>query len=455
MNIKAPLRRALGILAGALVVSAAPVHAQPSGTSPLSSPENGPRITDPGRHAISGGTVHLPGGAETGVTILIKDGTIERIARATDADALDLTGYRAWTLDEKAHIYPGFVDPWVEVKTPDHDANRPGRHWNPKVTPDRSVLEGDGLDSGTAKSLREMGFVAAGIAPDGGILRGLGAVVSTAEKPSSAAADKAPVFRRDAFHAADFWSGGWGEAMIYPTSQMGCIALIRQTYADALWQQAEGYKPSSNAIDAITTVKAPIFFNTDNELETFQAHEVTRTLGADTPLVIVGSGTEFKRLDAIVADGHPLIVPLRYPRKPDVSSVGKAEDVELETMMSWEQAPTNASRLREAGATVALTTSKSRKRGDFFKNLHEAIKAGLTPEDALAMVTTVPAELLGVSDALGTIEAGKAATLQGDKVKISKSWGNVKINDAKVVNADIEASNGVIHVIDRVILPSN
>jgi len=440
MNIKAPLRRALGILAGALVVSAAPVHAQPSGTSPLSSPENGPRITDPGRHAISGGTVHLPGGAETGVTILIKDGTIERIARATDADALDLTGYRAWTLDEKAHIYPGFVDPWVEVKTPDHDANRPGRHWNPKVTPDRSVLEGDGLDSGTAKSLREMGFVAAGIAPDGGILRGLGAVVSTAEKPSSAAADKAPVFRRDAFHAADFWSGGWGEAMIYPTSQMGCIALIRQTYADALWQQAEGYKPSSNAIDAITTVKAPIFFNTDNELETFQAHEVTRTLGADTPLVIVGSGTEFKRLDAIVADGHPLIVPLRYPRKPDVSSVGKAEDVELETMMSWEQAPTNASRLREAGATVALTTSKSRKRGDFFKNLHEAIKAGLTPEDALAMVTTVPAELLGVSDALGTIEAGKAATFVVASGDLFDPEGEAKIRDVWISGVREEIS---------------
>jgi uncharacterized surface protein with fasciclin (FAS1) repeats len=53
------------------------------------------------------------------------------------------------------------------------------------------------------------------------------------------------------------------------------------------------------------------------------------------------------------------------------------------------------------------------------------------------------------------IEAGKAATLQGEKVKISESWGNVKINDAKVVTADIEASNGVIHVIDRVILPSN
>lgn len=51
------------------------------------------------------------------------------------------------------------------------------------------------------------------------------------------------------------------------------------------------------------------------------------------------------------------------------------------------------------------------------------------------------------------IEAGKAATLQGGKVKIKKSWGNVKINDAKVVTPDLEASNGVIHVIDSVILP--
>jgi len=37
-------------------------------------------------------------------------------------------------------------------------------------------------------------------------------------------------------------------------------------------------------------------------------------------------------------------------------------------------------------------------------------------------------------------------------VKISLSDG-VKVNDAKVTQADIEASNGVIHVIDKVILP--
>ncbi len=413
----------------AAALAAMSVQAQPSGTSPLTPPENGPRVTDPGRHAIIGGTVHLPGGPETGVTILIQNGKIETIARG--AGDLDLTGYRQWTLDDDAHIYPGFIDPWIEVKTPEHDSNRPGRHWNPKITPSRSVLEGDGLDEGTAKSLRELGFVAAGIAPDDGILRGLGAVVSTSPRPESAAADRAAVIRHDAFHAADFWKGGWGGGMIYPTSQMGCIALIRQTFNDANWQKAVEYKPSTNAIDALTTIDAPIFFELNNELEAFQAHEVVQTLGQDTELVLIGTGTEFKRLDSIVADGHALIIPLRYPRKPDVSSVGKAEDVELETMMTWEQAPTNARRLRQAGATVALTTSKSRKRSDFFKNLHEAIEAGLSAEDALAMITTVPAELLGVDDAVGTIQEGHGASLvvaSGDlfdpkaKAKIRDLW---------------------------------
>lgn len=49
----------------------------------------------------------------------------------------------------------------------------------------------------------------------------------------------------------------------------------------------------------------------------------------------------------------------------------------------------------------------------------------------------------------------KAATVQGDKVAVSIGGGNVKINDAKVVAADVKAKNGVVHVIDKVILPPN
>jgi len=46
----------------------------------------------------------------------------------------------------------------------------------------------------------------------------------------------------------------------------------------------------------------------------------------------------------------------------------------------------------------------------------------------------------------------EARTVEGQMVKIDASSG-VKINGANVIRADVEASNGVIHVIDSVILP--
>ena len=49
--------------------------------------------------------------------------------------------------------------------------------------------------------------------------------------------------------------------------------------------------------------------------------------------------------------------------------------------------------------------------------------------------------------------AGKAKTVQGSDIKITLKNGSVYVNGAKVVTADIKCSNGVIHVIDTVIMP--
>ena len=51
------------------------------------------------------------------------------------------------------------------------------------------------------------------------------------------------------------------------------------------------------------------------------------------------------------------------------------------------------------------------------------------------------------------LAAKKAETLQGSNVHISVSGGKAKVNDANLVLTDLDASNGVIHVIDSVILP--
>lgn len=53
--------------------------------------------------------------------------------------------------------------------------------------------------------------------------------------------------------------------------------------------------------------------------------------------------------------------------------------------------------------------------------------------------------------------AGKvtdAPTVQGQTVKINATMGGVRVNDATVTTADVQASNGVIHVIDAVLLPN-
>jgi uncharacterized surface protein with fasciclin (FAS1) repeats len=47
----------------------------------------------------------------------------------------------------------------------------------------------------------------------------------------------------------------------------------------------------------------------------------------------------------------------------------------------------------------------------------------------------------------------KPASVEGSMLNISVNDGAVKINDANVIQADVKASNGVVHVIDKVILP--
>ncbi len=46
-------------------------------------------------------------------------------------------------------------------------------------------------------------------------------------------------------------------------------------------------------------------------------------------------------------------------------------------------------------------------------------------------------------------------TVQGDDLTVSINGDKVMINDAEVVQADIETSNGTVHVIDGVLLPSS
>nr|WP_275974449.1 fasciclin domain-containing protein [Argonema galeatum] len=56
--------------------------------------------------------------------------------------------------------------------------------------------------------------------------------------------------------------------------------------------------------------------------------------------------------------------------------------------------------------------------------------------------------------AADVVKLKSATTVEGSDVKIDASNGGVKVNDAKVSTADVAADNGVIHIIDTVLIPA-
>ncbi len=81
------------------------------------------------------------------------------------------------------------------------------------------------------------------------------------------------------------------------------------------------------------------------------------------------------------------------------------------------------------------------------------LEALLADKEALTRVLTyhvVPGKVM----AADVVNLESAATVEGSEIAISTT-GGVKVNEATVVQTDIEASNGVINVIDMVIMPRN
>ena len=94
---------------------------------------------------------------------------------------------------------------------------------------------------------------------------------------------------------------------------------------------------------------------------------------------------------------------------------------------------------------------------DAFKKLPPGtVESLLKPEnkEKLRAILTYN-EVAGKVTAAEVMKLSSAKTLNGQSVAISTTDGTVMVNNAKVVKADIHASNGVIHVIDTVILPEN
>ncbi len=410
------------------------------------------RPVPPGVHALVGARVVVkPGEVLESATVLIRDGRIEKVGKKLTVPA----EARVWDLTGQT-IYAGFIDPYLTVASgaaPTAGATT-GRGGRPpqtrqqeeeltagtikffgvaaqereagmegpgyevtRVTPERRMARSYVPDAKANEKMRELGFTVANVTPDHGIVRGVSALVALSDEEANAV-----VLRPEVFQHVAFETGG-GRGAGYPGSLMGVIAVVRQSFLDGDHYQTEteayrrgasgrprpAYNPGLEELAPALAKKQRVLFEPRSALMVDRAARVAREMNLEVGFL--SSGQEWRRPALAKAAGGPFIVPLNFPTAPRLPLEDDWRQVTLDELRVWDWAPENPAVLRRQGLEIALTTAGLTDKSVFRKNLRLALDRGLSENDALAALTTIPARLCGMEDRLGTVEAGKDADL--------------------------------------------
>ncbi len=148
--------------------------------------------------------------------------------------------------------------------------------------------------------------------------------------------------------------------------------------------------------------------------------------------------------------GHPMVghaKPMAAPAKADIVAIA-ASAGDFKTLVAAVQAAGLVDTLKGEGPfTVFAPTDEA-----FAKIPKAQLDAVLKDQEALVKVLTyhvVP----GKVTAAEVVKLSSAKTVEGQSITIDTRDG-VKVDNARVIKTDIEAQNGIIHVIDTVIMPN-
>ncbi len=344
-------------------------------------------------------------------TLIIKKGKVvnvgTRISIPADAVEIDMTG---------KYIYPSFIDLFTSYGMPEAKKAEGGRgrrpqefskkegaySWNQALKTEFRAHEAFSYDEKAAEEFRKLGFGVVQSLREDGISRGSSTLVSLGDKR-----EHLTILKEVVAHQLSVSKGTSTQG--YPSSQMGMIALMRQTYLDADWYKKQGYKEEKNIqLQRWNDLSSlPQIMAVRDRLEILRMAKMGKEFGIN--YIMRATGDEYQRINEIKATGSPLIVSLNFPKAYDVEDPYDARLVSLADMKHWELAPSNPSRLADAGIEFALTTSLLKDKKAFWKNLRKAVKHGLSEADALKALTYTPAKLLGMNSKIGSLESGKLA----------------------------------------------
>lgn len=396
-------------------------------------PVNGISDEKPGYFAFTNATIVKEAGTvlQNG-TMVIREGKIVSIGKAQapgGSVVIDCKG---------RYIYPSLIDIYSDYGVP-APASAPQRsffaaqqletgtkgpyNWNQAIRSEINAYELFAADVAKAKQLRDLGFGTVASHQKDGIARGTGTVVTlTDEKENlSIIKDKAAAYY-------SFSKGSSGQS--YPTSMMGAVALLRQTFIDAEWYAR--VKPDKEGIN-----KSLEAWNKNSGLpQVFEAGEKWTDIRADrlgdefgVQYIIKGGNDEYQRIKEITATKAPFILTLNFPETQNVEDPADARFVSIGDMAHWEMAPGNPAAFEKAKIRFALTAADLKDAKTFWSNLYKAIDYGLSPKAAFEALTKTPAVLMQVYDKVGSLEAGKLANflittgdLFTEKASIVENW---------------------------------
>jgi imidazolonepropionase-like amidohydrolase len=374
-------------------------------------PDGSPADPDEGRR----GTFYLTncrietvtnGTIEDG-SLLLRDGLIEALGEAVlqpaDAEVIDCAG---------GTVYPGMIDGGTRLGLQEIGSLDETRDYAEigSVTPHMQALTAVNPSSTLIPITRVSGVTTVLTAPSGGLMPGTAALISlhgyTPEQldagfrgvvlafPSSARRGQwdrrtAEEIKKESDEAFEKLDDTWEQARLY--------ARIDSAYRVAPEPKpTPEYVPEMQALAAVVRGEVPFLIEVNAAKDITRAIEWVQERGVRA--IFTGVSEGWRVADEIADAGIPVIA-------------GPVLALPTRDADRYDRAYANPGLMRDAGVQVALRTSEIENVRNLPYHAAFAAAYGMGREAALEAVTIVPARLFGVADRLGSLEAGKAATL--------------------------------------------
>ena len=401
-----------------LVVGAAP-------PSPLAAQASDRSV--PATYAITNARI-VPGSGPTieRGTVVVRNGLIAavgaNVSAPADARVVDGAGLT---------VYPGLVDAYSNLGIPAPAATAAGGRGaaaasgpaeqasadHPQgITPDVQAVNLMQVDASTFDGPRSAGITTSLSAPTTGYLKGRAVLVDLSDETLADAVVKSPAAMTMAFSRGRGAGGGRGG---YPGSLMGIFAAFRQEILDAqrygTWKAMYDKDPRGmerpamdaglEALQPVLRGEMPIVFEANSAREISRAIDLAKEFHLKG--IIAGGEEADQCIPQLKAAGIPVLLSLNFPQRAATDTGPQL----MQTLQERVNAPKVAGKLAAAGIPFAFTSGGMTTWSEFLANAGKAVAGGLSDDAAVKALTVAPAQILGVSAQLGSIEVGKIANL--------------------------------------------